>query len=144
MNEKILRWLIYVAGVSALFLFIAIRFQPLFNAILQEKVVENYWDGTRYGEMYYFSMVKHFREEGLPPAGEKFELSEKQASVKESEILTFGDSFFEFSRLKQFPERLADDFHKSVHTVNEDFPLKYLDEHGYHDTVPKLVVYERT
>ena len=94
--------------------------------------------------MYYFSMVKHFREEGLPPAGEKFELSEKQASVKESEILTFGDSFFEFSRLKQFPERLADDFHKSVHTVNEDFPLKYLDEHGYHDTVPKLVVYERT
>jgi acetyltransferase AlgX (SGNH hydrolase-like protein) len=144
MSEKVLKFLIYITGIVCLFVFIAIRIQPLFNSILKEKVVEYYWDRTKYGEMYYFSMIKHFREEGLPPAKEKFELSERQATINEAEILTFGDSFFEFSRLKQFPERMADDFQKRVHTVKEDFPLKYLQDLSYNDTLPKLLVYERT
>ena len=144
MNEKLLKWLIYLAGLVCLLVFVSVRFEPMFNGILQEDVEEGYWDRTEYGELYYFSMIKHFREEGLPPAGDKFEHSPRQASPEESEILCFGDSFFEFSRLKQFSERLADDFGKRVHTVNEDHPLKYLASMGYRDTVPKLLIYERT
>jgi len=144
MNDKTLKWLIGIAGALCLFLFIAIRIQGMFNGILKEDVVEGYWDKTKYGEMYYFSMIKHFREDGLPPAQEKFELSSQQASVSESEILTFGDSFFEFSRLKQFPQRLSEDYQRKIHNVNEDFPLKYLAKNDYQDTTPKLVIYERT
>jgi hypothetical protein len=88
-------------------------------------------------------MISHFKEKGLPPAQRKFEYSERQASVEECDILTFGDSYFEFSRHKQFPERLADDFNKEVHYVNNDYPLDYLQRFDYHDTIPKLVIFER-
>ena len=143
MNEKILKYLIYIFGAISLYAFIAVRFEPLFNGVLKEDVVEGYWDKTKYGELYYFNMIRYFREEGLPPAERKFEHSEKQASVDECEILVFGDSFFEFSRHKQFPEKLADDFSRKVHYVNNDFPLEYLAENGYQDTTPKLVLFER-
>jgi hypothetical protein len=131
----------YILAIICLYSFVAIRFLPLYNAFLKEKV--SYWDKTKFGELYYFSMILHFREYGLPPAQPKFEDSQKQASVKDCEILTFGDSFFEFSRHKQIPERIADDFHKKVHYVNFDHPLDYLERNNYHDTVPKLVIFER-
>ena len=143
MSGRILKYLIFIWGAICLYAFIAIRFEAPFNWMLKENVVEGYWDKTKYGELYYFSMIRHFREEGLPPAQRKFEHSEKQASVKDCEILVFGDSFFEFSRHKQIPERLADDFSKKVHLVNGDYPLDYLASIGYSDTVPKLVIIER-
>ncbi len=144
MSGKVLKILIYVWGAICLVIFVAIRFEPLFNSLLKEKVIDNYWDRTEYGEMYYFSMIRHFREPGLPAAQDKFEYSEKMAQVKDAQILAFGDSFFEFSRHKQFPERFADDFHKKVHFVKDDSPLEYLNENGYQDSIPKLVLYERT
>ena len=144
MNERVLKRIIYVWGAISLIVFLAVRHEPLFNGLLKEKVVPDYWDRTKYGELYYFSMIKHFREEGLPPANRKFELSEKHASPGEADILTFGDSFFEFSRLKQFPEKIADDFGKAVHFVNDDEPLEYLGKQNYSDQSPKLVIYERT
>ncbi len=143
MKGKILKWIIFIWGAISLFAFVSVRFQPLFNAVLKEKIVENYWDKTKYGELYYFNMIRHFREKGLPPAKQKFEYSAKHASVKNADILTFGDSFFEFSRITQIPERLANDFHKKVHYVNNDQPLDYLEKNNYHDTVPKLVIFER-
>ncbi len=143
MNERTLKILIYIAGAISLCAFVAIRFEVLFNGILKEDVVEGYWDKTKYGELYYFSMVRHFREEGLPPAQVKFEHSEKQASLEEAEVLVFGDSFFEFSRHTQFAERLADDFSRKVHYVNNDYPLEYLAVHGYQDTTPKMVLFQR-
>lgn len=144
MRGRILKWMILIWGAASLYVFISIRIQPMFNSILKEKVVENYWDRTKYGEMYYFSMIRHFREPGLPEAKQKFEHSSKHAPVSDSDILTFGDSFFEFSRHKQFPERLADDFQKKVHYVNNDHPLDYLNDNNYNDTIPRLVIYERT
>lgn len=143
MNEKLLKWLIYFTGIICFIAFVAIRFQGLFNACLKEPVVPKYWDKTKYGELYYFSMIDKFKEKGLPPAKLKFEHSDKHASVQDCEILMFGDSFFEFSRHKQFPEIIADDFNKKVHYVNYDYPLNYLESNGYHDTIPKLVVFER-
>ncbi len=131
----------YILAAICLYCFVAIRFLPLYNAFLKEPV--GYWDQTKYGELYYFSMILHFREKDMPPSLRKFENSEKQASVKDCEVLTFGDSFFEFSRHKQIPERIADEFNKKVHYVNNDFPLDYLEKNNYHDTVPKLVIFER-
>lgn len=144
MSEKALKIVIYVLGAISLLIFVSIRFEPLFNGLLKEKVVNGYWDKTKYGEMYYFSMISHFREKGLPPAQEKFELSDRHSPVQEADILTFGDSFYEFSRHKQFPERLADDFGKGVHFVNTGFPLDYLKANDYQKGEAKLLIYERT
>lgn len=143
MSEKLLKYLIYITGVLCIYAFVAIRFEPLFNAVLKEDVVDGYWDKTKYGELYYFSMIRHFREKGLPPAKPKFEYSPMQASVDDCDILALGDSFFEFSRHKQFPQKLAEDFAKKVHYVNNDHPLDYLAMKGYHGTKPKLVLFER-
>jgi hypothetical protein len=143
MKERVLKIAIYVLGGICLCAFIAIRYEPLFNSVLLEPIVDGYWDKTKYGEMYYFSMILHFREQGLPPAQPKFEYSSKHASVNDAEILTFGDSFFEFSRHKQFSERIADDYNKKVHTVNFYRPLEYIESKNYHDTLPKLVIFER-
>jgi len=143
MNEKLLKYLSYCAGIICLSAFISIRFLVLFNLGLKEDVVPKYWDRTKYGELFYFSHILHFREKGIPPAQDKFEHSVKHASVEECDILTFGDSFFEFSRHKQFPERIADDFHKKVHYVNNDHPLDYLASNHYSGKKPKLVVFER-
>lgn len=142
-KEKTVTILIYLLGAICLCAFVAIRFEPLFNSTLKEPVVENYWDKTRYGELYYFSMIRHFREKGIPPAQRKFQFSEKQASVKDADILTFGDSYFDFSRHKQIPECIADSFNRKVHFVFNDFPLDYLEENKYRDTLPKLVLFER-
>jgi len=143
MKEKTLKWSIYALGILCFFCLVAVRFEILFNSALKEPVVPNYWDKTKYGELYYFSMIKHFREEGLPPAKQKFEHSEKQASIEDCDILIFGDSFFEISRNKQIPERIADEFGVKVHFVNNDFPLNYLAQNNYSDTTPKLVFFER-
>ena len=59
MSGKALKILIYVWGAISLLIFVAIRFEPLFNSLLTEKVVNDYWDKTEYGEMYYFSMISH-------------------------------------------------------------------------------------
>ncbi len=143
MNEKVLKYLIYTTGAICLYAFISIRFESLFNAVLIEKVVHNYWDKTQYGELYYFSHILNFREKGLPPAKRKFEYSEKQAPMDSSDILTFGDSFFEFSRHKQFAERLADDFDKKVYNINNDHPLDYLAATHFSGKKPKLMIFER-
>jgi hypothetical protein len=140
-REKILKWSIYISGIICLYAFISIRFLPMYNTVLKEKL--GYWDQTKYGEMYYFSMIRHFREKGLPPSKPKFENSPKQASVKDCDVLAFGDSFFQISREKQFPERIADDLRLKVHYVNNDQPLEYLEKNNYQDTIPKLVLFER-
>jgi hypothetical protein len=142
-REKILKWMIYMAGIVCLYAFIAIRSLPLFNAVLKEKMVPGYWDKTKYGELYYFNFVRHFKEEGLPPAQKKFQDKSKQASLNDAEMIVFGDSYFDFSRHKQFPERLCDTMHIKVHFYHGDFPLAVLAKNHYHSKKPKILLYER-
>ena len=62
---KLLKALIYIAGVVCLYAYLAIRIHPLFNAILKEKVIPEYWENTKYGELYYFNFIRNFREKKL-------------------------------------------------------------------------------
>lgn len=143
MNEKVLKILIFISGFICLVAFISLRSLNLYNSLLVEDVVPHYWDKTKYGELYYFSHIRHFREEGLPPAQQKMEYSEGHPSINDAEIITFGDSFFEFSRHKQFSQRLGEDFGKKAFYINSDFPLQILAENDYNDTTPKLMIFER-
>lgn len=142
-NEKILKWLIYLSGILCLYAFVSVRSLPLFNAILKEKMIPGYWDKTKYGELYYFSMINKFKEKGLPPAQKKYQYKSKNASLNDADIFVFGDSFFDFSRHTQFAERLSDTLNAKVHYYYGDYPLMVLAENHYQSTRPKVLLYER-
>ena len=142
-KEKILKWLIYLSGIICLYAFIAIRFRPLFNAVLKEKIEAGYWDKTKYGEYYYFSHISHFKEKGLPPVKEKYQYSKEQASLDETEIFVFGDSYFDIARGTQFPKRIKEETNKKVHYVYKESPLEYFTRNSYKNDTPRLLIYGR-
>ncbi len=142
-KEKIIKWFIYFAGIVCLYAFVAIRYLPFFNAVVVEKMKPGYWDLTKYGENYYFSYVRHFRENGIPPAKEKFEFKAKNSSLNDADLIVFGDSYFDISRHKQFPERLCDTFHVKTYFHYGDYPLTIFDENNYRSSEPKVLLYER-
>lgn len=142
MNEKLLKILIYIAGFVCLYAFVAIRVPGMYNFILKEKIIPEYWENTKYGELYYFGLVKHFKEEGMPHYNEKYRYTEKHPDVQDADILMFGDSFFDFTRMTTFPERLGDATDQRAFYARMDRPLRYLVENQYENTEEKLVIFE--
>jgi len=147
MNEKLLKYLIYIAGIAGLYAFIAIRVLPVFNSMLIEKSKPEYFEFTRYGEQYYASYIRHFREE-LPKPIDKYRLSERNPGLNNSDLIAFGDSFFDFSRQKTVAERLHDSLGIRVHAragflnTKDWYPLVYLSENKYQKGQSKYLIYE--
>jgi len=142
-RENILKLIIITSGLFFLFIFLAIRFLPVYNFIMVEKMIPEYWDKTKYGELYYFNHISHFKEK-LPPAKTKFQFKEKHSTLNNSDIIAFGDSYFDFSRNKQFPERLHDKLGVNVHFRKGDDILAYLAKNKYESPEPAILLYERT
>ena len=143
MREKWLKILIYFIGIVCIYAFLAVRIKPLFNTLLVEKVIDGYWENMKYGELYYFGQVKHFRED-LPPysSDRKYRFTDRHPDLQEADIISFGDSFLDFSRLMTFPEQLGIMMDKKVHYAREDLPLDYLKEHNYKADRPRILIYE--
>jgi hypothetical protein len=141
MNGRLLKYLIYVGGAICLFAFIAVRVEPLYNLVLIEKKKPEHFEFTKYGELYYFSQISHFKED-LPTPIRKFRYSEKQSKLENADIITFGDSFFDFSRVKTVPERLADSLDAKVHAIYAFYPFKYFSQENYTGTTRKVFIYE--
>ncbi|MFH0758088.1 MAG: hypothetical protein V2B15_12440 [Bacteroidota bacterium] len=142
-KEKILKILVYAAGVISLYVYVSVMIPGLFNFSLKEKVSDEQED-YRYGELYYMSMIRHFREEGIPPHGPKYRYSEKQPSLEEADIYLFGDSFFDFTRPVSFPDLLADTLHKRVYFERGDRPLETLARNNFSNRKEKILIYEST
>lgn len=147
MNEKILKYLIYIAGIFGLYAFFAVRILPVFNSVLIEKPKPEYFEFTRYGEQYYASYIRHFREE-LPKPVDKYRLSDRNPGLNNSDLIAFGDSFFDFSRQKTVAERLHDSLGIKVHAeagflaTKDWYPLVYLAENKYQNAQNKYLIYE--
>ncbi len=138
---KIIRWILYIIGAFCLFVFVSIRFLPLYNSMFVEKLVPGYWDKTKYGECYYFSCINHFKEKNLPEAVTKFQFSPKQSTLNEADVLVFGDSFFDISRGTQFPALLSEKISLSkMHYVYQELPLSYLEKNNYEKGKPKILI----
>ena len=142
MSEKALRWIINIAGIVCLYAFLAIRVLPMFNAVLLEKYIPEYWENTKWGELYYFNFIKHFREKNLPEYKVKYRFTSKHPDVHDADILTFGDSFFDFSRMTTFPEQLSDSLQQKVFYARMDQPLRYLAENNYVKGDKKYLIFE--
>ena len=142
MNERLLKIIIFIAGIVCLYAFMAIRIPAMFNAVLKEKIIPEYWENTKYGELYYFNYIRHFRESDLPHHSEKYRFSEKHPTLDEADIYLFGDSFFDFTRIKTFPESLGDTLNKRVFYARMDRPLQLLAEHKFENTQEKILLFE--
>jgi hypothetical protein len=141
MKPKTLLILIYIAGFICLSTFIAIRVPAFFNLLAKDKVIPEYWENTKYGELYNFNRIAHFKED-LPPSTIKYRFTPKHPDINEADILTFGDSFFDFARIPTFPERLGDTLHRRVFYARYDYPLNTLAENNYRKGSPRLLIYE--
>ena len=147
MKNTIAKGLVSITGLICLYAFLSVRFEPLFNLIMKEKVLPEYFENTKYGELYYLNFIKQFRERNLPHAIAKYRHTSKHPKLEDADILTFGDSFFDFSRMVTFPERLSDTLHKKVYYerfFDEHRPLHYLKKQNYVNSEPKLMIYEST
>ncbi len=134
--------LIYISGIVCFYAFIAIRIHPLFNAILKEKVIPEYWENTKYGELYYFNFIREFREQGLPDYRVKYRYTDRFPSFDDADLILFGDSFFDFSRMETLPEKISDSLGINVYYARYDRPLKYIGENSLDNTKEKLMIYE--
>ncbi len=123
MKEKNLRIIIYILGIICLYAFLAVRIFPMMNAVLSEKMDPETREFNKYGDLYYNNYISHFKQD-FPAQIRKYRLSEKNPSVNEADILTFGDSFFDFSFVTTFPERLSDTLDQRVYSfVTQDASL---------------------
>ncbi len=146
MQNKIAKVLVYLAGAISLYAFLAIRIEPLYNAVLKEKILTDYWENTKYGELYYYNnFITHFQEKNLPPSAPKYRNTPKHPHINDADILTYGDSFFDFTRMKTFPERLGDTLHKRVfyqRMVDDHRPVIYMENDNYANSHARVLLYE--
>lgn len=144
MNEKTLKILIYIAGFLCLYAFLALRIPALYNFVLLEKIVPEYWENTKYGELYYYNnFIKQFREEGLPPHTEKYRHSDKHPTIEAADILIYGDSFLDFTRTPTFPERLGDSLGIRAFYSRYELPLREFRKIGFKGPAEKkIMIYE--
>ena len=141
-REYILKICIYIAGIICLYAWISARTLPVLNFMQKEIITPDYWEFTKWGEMYYFNCINHFKEKNLPSPIRKYRFSDKHPSIKDADIIIFGDSFFDFSRQKTFPERLTDTLHRKVYYERYFYPLVSLKKKNYSNDSTKLLIYE--
>jgi len=147
MKEKYLRFIIYFVGAICLYAFLAVRIFPLMNSVLSEKMDRETRDFNKYGDLYYYNCITHFKQD-FPPPLRKYRLSEKNPELNEADILTFGDSFFDFSFQTTFPERLSDTLNQKVYSFITQDPTQSnpfcILNHGTYKkrTVQKYVIFE--
>jgi hypothetical protein len=146
MSEKLLKILIYLAGVFCLFACIAIRSLPVMNSVLVEKMIPEHFEFTKYGELYYQNYISQFKEI-LPSPVRKYRFSEKHPEPSEADILIFGDSFLDISRQVTLPERLADSLGLKVFFHRFSFPqysnpFCALANYDIGAASPKILIYQ--
>lgn len=146
MSEKLLKIIIYLAGAACLFALVAVRSLPVMNSVLVEKIIPEHWEFTKYGDLYYFNYISHFKED-LPTPIRKYRLSEKHPEASEAEILIFGDSFLDFSRQVTLPERLNDTLPEKVFyhrflSPHQSNPFCVLSDYNITAGKPRIVIYE--
>lgn len=147
MKVKNLRILIMITGLVCLYAFLAIRIFPMMNAVLVEKMDPELREFHKHGDLYYNNYISHFRQD-FPAPVRKYRFSERNPAVTDADILTFGDSFFDVSFIKTFPERLSDTLGQRVFSfmtqdAAQSNPFCILNHGAYQKkSGPKYVIFE--
>lgn len=119
-----LKYGFYVTGIIGFVVFILVRFDKIPEALIVDGI-ENH------GELYFSSYIDLFAAEIENKIHYRERLYHPDRDINKADILTFGDSFFEFPLEKPFSLRLADTLNKEVYHVNNYYVLEYLDTSRY-------------
>jgi len=133
MKENVLKYSLYLAGIICFTIFILVRFDHLPQSLIV--------DLDKYGDLYRLNYINRFKQE-LPEKKRAFIESEKQASIKDADILIFGDSFFNYRRHKSVPEQIADAFNKKVFFKQSHFVDLFLHQCKYDTSKRKVLILE--
>lgn len=122
-KEKILQWIIGLSGILCLYVFLSTRSLTLMNFILSEKMDTELQEFTKYGDLYYYNCINHFKVD-MPEQLRRFRLSDRNSPMNKAQILTFGDSFFDVSFQKTLPERILDSLHVNLYSYMTQDPYR--------------------
>lgn len=140
MKKKILIFCIYLAGVIGLIAFVAVRFNTLPAPLLNSNL-------DNFGELYLMNYVNDFRIPISNPEDRAVYAQARQkvmdeVPVQDAEIITFGDSFFNWIHLYPFPQRIADETNRPVRHFQTYYAEEHLTNIDYDTTQARVVVYE--
>ena len=93
---------------------------------------------SRYGKM---TTIEDFMVP-LPAKVASFRSSNENASLDKANLLTFGDSFFDFNRQLTLPYRLKAKLDIAVNYSRRRYPLKVLEKENYKYGKEKILIYE--
>mgnify|MGYP001801841601 FL=1 len=140
---KVLKSTFFVLGFICLIIFILARINNGLKILIDPEI-----DNT--GDLYKQSSITNFREilpdkAVLPNNVKKSEFythKEGHPYVSDAEILTFGDSYFYFTRFTSFPEYLSLKTNKKVFFAAEANPFYTLKHENYSAGQSKYLIYE--
>ena len=128
-----LKYSMYVAGILSFVVFVSVRFNHLPEAMVVDGIED-------YGELYHQTYIDLFAVKTESKEHYRKRLYDPERDINEAEILTFGDSFFEFPLEKPFSLRLADTLNRTVYHANCYYVLEYLDTVNYIKGPPKILI----
>lgn len=128
-----LKYGFYLAGVLAFLVFVLIRLDKIPEALIVDGIEDH-------GELYFSSYIDLFATKIESKAHYRKRLYDPDRDINKAEILTFGDSFFEFPLEKPFSLRLADTLEKEVYHANCYYVMEYLDTSNYVRSQPKVLL----
>lgn len=137
----LLKTAMFLAGAFCVFIFLAARIKGLGEAILDP---HEYHTGR---DLYKEHYIGHFRESH--PAFDfvtnklsGYQISTNNPSINDADILTFGDSYFNFQMLPSFPELLGNRLNRKVYLRRYHNPFSILQDQKYTADKPRLLIYE--
>ncbi len=136
MKERKGIWLkygFYVVGLCCLAVFILVRFQKIPEAVIVDGIEDH-------GELYHMSYIDLFAEKIEDKRHYRKRMYDPNRDINKAEILTFGDSFFEFPLEKPFSLRLEDTLNRKVFHGNSYYIMEYLDTVNYIKDKPKVLI----
>ena len=128
-----LKYFIYVSGILSFVVFVSVRFNHLPQAIVVDGIEDH-------GELYHITYIDLFAKKIEDKIHYRERLYDPRRDINEAEILTFGDSFFEFPLEKPFSLRLADTLNRTVYHANSYYVMEYLDTVNYVKGPPKILI----
>lgn len=140
-KTRLLKWAVCLAGLFCIFIFVVVRIKDAAIVLLDP---HEYYTGR---DLYKESYIDHFREphpafDSVTGDSVSYQKSDRHPSIHDADILTFGDSYFNFRLLPTFPELLGKSLNRKVFFRNHHNPFTILEQLSYTGEVSRLLIYE--
>jgi hypothetical protein len=140
-KDKILKIIIHLTGLIALYIFIFSRTTGGLNYLLDKDILRAY-DNLEYGDLYFLNFIDNYKIP-TPPISKEYYESIPNSDINDADILIFGDSFFTIGpRVKNVPGRLVDTLKKNIFFIQTNEVRPVLEAQKYLKKDKKYLILE--